>query len=68
MGIEWNEESVGGTQPEVPSMDNSNTIPYDLSLSHDFGATRSSSCSRVLPARLQDYVIINDNDVSDEEL
>ena len=67
MGIEWNEESVGDTQPKVPSMDTSNTIPFNPSLSHD-GATRCSSRNRVLPARLQDYVITNDNDVSDEEL
>ena len=48
-------------------MDTSNTIPFNPSLSHD-GATRCSSRNRVLPARLQDYVITNDNDVSDEEL
>ena len=67
MGIEWNEESVSDIQSKVPSMDTSNTISSIRSLSHD-SVTSCSSRSRVLPTRLQDYVITNDNDVSDEEL
>lgn len=48
-------------------MDTSNTIVSVPSSSHD-GATRTSSRTRVLPARLQDFVLTTDNDVSDEEL
>ncbi|KAL6983626.1 hypothetical protein U1Q18_017008, partial [Sarracenia purpurea var. burkii] len=67
MGIDWDEESVGEPQPEVPSQNTSRTLSSDPYLSHD-GATRSSSRGHVFPARLQDYVLTNDNDVSDDEL
>ena len=67
MGVAWNEDSVEGTQPEGPSMDTSTAATSDSPLSPD-DATRCSTRNRVIPARLQDYIVTNDNDVSDEDL